>query len=38
VTISNSTSSTVVHYRKVVAHDVQSGISQLTDIINKYTK
>jgi serine/threonine-protein kinase len=38
VTISNSTSNTVVHYRKVVAHDVQSGISQLTDIINKYTK
>jgi hypothetical protein len=27
-----------VHYRKVVAHDVRSGINQLTDIINKYTK
>jgi eukaryotic-like serine/threonine-protein kinase len=38
VTISNSTSNTVVHYRKVVAHDVRSGINQLTDIINKYTK
>jgi eukaryotic-like serine/threonine-protein kinase len=38
VTISNSTSNTVVHYRKVVAHDVQSGINQLTDVINKYTK
>jgi serine/threonine-protein kinase len=38
VTISNSTSNTVVHYRKVVAHDAQSAINQLTDIINKYTK
>jgi serine/threonine protein kinase len=38
VTISNSTSNTVVQYRKVVAHDVQSGIHQLSDIINKYTK
>ena len=38
VTISNSTSNTVVHYKKVVAHDAQSAINQLTDIINKYTK
>ena len=38
VTISNSTSNTVVQYRKVVAHDAQSAINQLTDIINKYTK
>jgi eukaryotic-like serine/threonine-protein kinase len=38
VTISNSTSNTVVHYRKVVARDAQSAINQLTDIINKYTK
>jgi hypothetical protein len=38
VTISNSTSNMVVHYRKVVAHDAQSAINQLTDIINKYTK
>jgi serine/threonine-protein kinase len=38
VTISNSTSNTVVHYRKVVAHDAQSAINQLSDIINKYTK
>ncbi len=38
VTISNSTSNTVVQYRKVVAHDAQSAISQLEDIINKYTK
>jgi serine/threonine-protein kinase len=38
VTISNSTSNTVVHYRKVIAHDAQSAINQLTDLINKYTK
>ena len=38
VTISNSTSNTVVHYRKVVARDTQSAINQLTAIINKYTK
>jgi len=38
VTISNSTSNTVVHYRKVIAHDAQSAVNQLTDIINKYTK
>ncbi|HEX3689788.1 MAG TPA: protein kinase [Solirubrobacteraceae bacterium] len=38
VTISNSTSNTVVHYRKVIAHDAQSAVTQLTDIINKYTK
>ncbi|MGZ4299962.1 MAG: protein kinase domain-containing protein [Solirubrobacteraceae bacterium] len=38
VTISNSTSNTVVHYRKVVAHDAQSAIDQLQGIINKYTK
>jgi serine/threonine-protein kinase len=38
VTISNSTSNTVVHYKKVVAHDAQSAINQLSDIINKYTK
>jgi serine/threonine protein kinase len=38
VTISNSTSNTVVQYRKVVARDAQSAINQLTGIINKYTK
>ena len=38
VTISNSTSNTVVQYRKVVGHDVHSAINQLSDIINKYTK
>jgi serine/threonine-protein kinase len=38
VTISNSTSNTVVEYRKVIAHDAQSAINQVNDIINKYTK
>ena len=38
VTISNSTSNTVVHYQKVVAHDAQSAINQLPNLINKYTK
>ncbi|MFL5861661.1 MAG: protein kinase domain-containing protein, partial [Solirubrobacteraceae bacterium] len=32
VTISNSTSNSVVHYKKVVAHDAQSAINQLRDI------
>ena len=38
VTISNSTSNTVVQYRKVIARDAQSAINQLTSIVNKYTK
>ena len=38
VTISNSTSNTVVQYKKVVARDANSAISQLEDLINKYTK
>jgi predicted lysophospholipase L1 biosynthesis ABC-type transport system permease subunit len=38
VTISNSTSNTVVHYKKIVAHDASSAISQMEDLINKYTK
>jgi hypothetical protein len=38
VTISNSTSNTVVHYKKVVAHDAQSAINQMRDLINQYTK
>ncbi|MGH2856782.1 MAG: hypothetical protein ACRDMJ_04790, partial [Solirubrobacteraceae bacterium] len=38
VTISSSTSSTVVHYRKVVAHDVNSAVSQIQSIISQYTK
>jgi serine/threonine protein kinase len=38
VSISNSTSNTVVHYKKVVARDAQSAINQVQDLINKYTK
>jgi serine/threonine protein kinase len=38
VLISHSASGTVVHYRKVVAHDAQSAVSQLKQIINKYSK
>jgi serine/threonine-protein kinase len=38
VAISNSTSSTVVHYKKIVAHDASSAISQMQDLINQYTK
>jgi serine/threonine protein kinase len=38
VTISNSTSTTVVHYQKIVANDAQSAISKLQNLINKYTK
>ncbi len=36
--ISNSTSSTVVHYQKVISHDAQSAIDQLRGLVNKYTK
>ena len=38
VIISNSTSNTIVHYRKVVAHDAQSAINQVRSLINQYTK
>ena len=38
VLIANSTSNTVVHYQKVVAHDAQSAITQLQSLINQYTK
>ncbi len=36
--IATSTSNTVVHFRKVIATDVQDAINQVHDIINKYTK
>ncbi len=36
--ISNSTSSTVVHYQKVISQDAQSAINQLRGLVNKYTK
>ena len=38
VLISNSTSNTVVHYKKVVAHDTQSAINQIQSLISRYTK
>ncbi len=38
VVIADSSSSTVVHYQKVIAHDAQSAINQVSDLINKYTK
>jgi eukaryotic-like serine/threonine-protein kinase len=38
VVISDSTSQTVVHYKKVVATDAQSAINQIQSLIDKYTK
>jgi eukaryotic-like serine/threonine-protein kinase len=38
VVIADSTSSTVVHYRKVIATDAQSAIDQVRSLINQYTK
>ena len=38
VVIADSSSSTVVHFQKVVAHDAQSAVNQLGDLVNKYTK
>ena len=38
VVIADSTSNTVVHSEKVIAHDAQSAIDKLTSIINQYTK
>jgi hypothetical protein len=38
VVIATSTSSTVVHYRKVVATDANSALQQLQSVINQYTK
>ncbi len=38
VTISNSTSSTVVHYQKVIARDYNSAVNQIQNLINTYTK
>src|SRR5438270_1537616 len=35
VVISNSTSNTVVHYRKVVARDAQSAIDQVQSLVNQ---
>jgi eukaryotic-like serine/threonine-protein kinase len=38
IVISTSTSSTVVHFRRVVGHDAQTAINDIHDLINKYTK
>jgi serine/threonine protein kinase len=38
VVIAGSTSSGVVHFRSVVAHDAQSAIDSIRQIIQKYTK
>jgi serine/threonine-protein kinase len=38
VLIANSTSTTVVHYRKVVGSDVQQAINQMQQLLDKYTK
>ena len=38
VVIATSTSSTVIHFRTVVAHDAQSAIQSVRDMVNKYTK
>jgi hypothetical protein len=38
VTISASTSSNVVHFRKVVAHDTGHAVKKFQDLINQYTK
>ncbi len=38
VTIAASTSNSVVHFRKVVAHDTSSAVKQVQSIIDQYTK
>jgi serine/threonine-protein kinase len=38
VTISASTSSSAVHFRRVVAHDTNSAVKKFQDLINQYTK
>ncbi|HSC03767.1 MAG TPA: protein kinase [Solirubrobacteraceae bacterium] len=38
VAISASTSSNVVHFRRVVAHDTSSAVKKFQDLINQYTK
>jgi serine/threonine-protein kinase len=38
VAIANSTSKTAVQYHRVLAHDTQSAIHQLQNLINQYTK
>jgi hypothetical protein len=38
VTLAASTSSTAVHFRRVVSNDVHSAIQQVQSLINQYTK
>ena len=38
VTIAASTSSNVVHFRKVVARDASDAVKQLQSLVNQYTK
>jgi serine/threonine-protein kinase len=38
IAIANSTSSTVIHYQKIVGHDAQSALQQAQNLINQYTK
>ena len=38
VVVATSTSNSVVHFRSVVAHDVNSAVKQLQSLINQYTK
>jgi eukaryotic-like serine/threonine-protein kinase len=38
VTIAASTSSSAVHFRRVVGHDTHSAIKQFQDLVNQYTK
>jgi uncharacterized protein (UPF0333 family) len=38
ILISNSTSSTVVHFKRVVAHDTKGAVGQLQSLIDKYTQ
>jgi eukaryotic-like serine/threonine-protein kinase len=38
VTISASTSSNVVHFRRVIAHDTGDAVQQFQNLVNQYTK
>jgi eukaryotic-like serine/threonine-protein kinase len=38
VALVNSASTTVVHYQRIVAHDAQSAITQVQNLINQYTQ
>jgi serine/threonine protein kinase len=38
ISLAASTSNTVVHYRKVLAHDANSAINQVKTLVNQYTK